>query len=194
VTTAVHVFVSSKVLPSVIRVPLKRGPTLLPTIPPPPPSRLISLHGGSAPSPLAHPYNFLFEPNSPTVSLRVVVLVAIRHYHAEPYPKNDRDDGEDDDHDEEAPPLELPRPTRRLDACFQLLVGVLGVIVHLICLLFDLLYLGFLVDDYLVQLLEEQCQLAQCSLDALDVIVTRAHGAEYTRRLPTSVRLKLCNV
>ena len=62
------------------------------------------------------------------------------------------------------------------------------------CLLFDLLYLGFLVDHYLVQLLEEQCQLAQCLLDALNVVVTRAHGAKNTRCLAGSVGFKLCNV
>jgi hypothetical protein len=105
--------------------------------------------------------------------------------------EHQRNNAQDQDNGQEDPPLEPPRTPGRLDAFVELLVGILGIILDLDCLLLGSLNDGLLVDDLLVELGEEEGKLAHGLLDALDVVVTGADGAKDARGLATAVRLEL---
>ena len=105
--------------------------------------------------------------------------------------KGQRNDGDDEDNDEQSPPLELPRAPGRLDTLIQLCVCVLSIFVDLNGLVLDLDGLLFLVNNLLIKLLEQCCQLNHGFLDTLDVIVTSANCTQDTGRLATAVALEL---
>jgi hypothetical protein len=58
-------------------------------------------------------------------------------------------------------------------------------------LVLNLFNLSFLVDDLLIELLEEQCELAHGLLNALNIIVAGADGTEDARSLTAAVALEL---
>ena len=120
-------------------------------------------------------------------ALRVVVVFS----ETEVETKGQRNDGDDEDNDEQSPPLELPRAPGRLDTLIQLCVCVLSIFVDLNCLVLDLDGLLFLVNNLLIKLLEQCRQLNHGFLDALDVIVTSANCTQDTGRLATAVALEL---
>jgi hypothetical protein len=55
---------------------------------------------------------------------------------------------------------------------------MLSILIDLDRLLLDLLDLRLLVNDLLIELLEEQCELGHSLLDALDVVVAGADGTK----------------
>jgi hypothetical protein len=70
---------------------------------------------------------------------------------------------------------------------------MLGVFVDLDRLLLNLGDLCLLVDDLLVQLCEEQRELAHGLFDALDIVVASANGTENAGGLTATVALELQN-
>lgn len=87
-------------------------------------------------------------------------------------------DGDDEQYDEEAPPLHLSRAPRARNALVQMHVSGFGVLFYVFRVLLCLLDHRLLDHDCFGQVLEELVKLDQGALDLLDVIVARADGTE----------------
>lgn len=110
-------------------------------------------------------------------------------------PSEDRSyDDQDDQDNEEAPPLQLSGASCVLDSLSKLHIGRLGVALDLLRSLFCLDDGCFLVHDNFVQLLEKEGELANGLFDLHNVIVTRANGAEDAGRLSGTVRFELFSI
>ena len=92
--------------------------------------------------------------------------------------QNQSQDDDNRDRNEEAPPLHFPRPTRVLDALVQLHVAGLGVLLHVVGVLFCLLDGLILEDDGGGEVFHELVELDDGAFDFLDVVMAGAHGAE----------------
>jgi hypothetical protein len=105
--------------------------------------------------------------------------------------KDKRQRNQDRNDNAQHPPLQFPRSSSRSDTFDQLIVSLPSCLVDMISLFFDARDLRLLVDDLLVQVLEDQGQLAQCLLNALDIVVTSTNSAENARGLCAIVALDL---
>jgi hypothetical protein len=106
-------------------------------------------------------------------------------------PKPKRNSGKDYEDDQGYPPLEPARASGTLNTLVQLTSGSLGIALDLFSLLLGSLDQRLLVDDLLVKLREEECQLAHGLFDALDVIVSGADGTENAGGLAGAVGFEL---
>lgn len=93
-------------------------------------------------------------------------------------PQHQSQDTTDQHHDEEAPPLHLPRPARMPVRHIQLRVPLVDILHHVRRSLLDLHRRVFLHLDLLGQLLEQKAQIGDRGLDALDLVVAGADGTE----------------
>ena len=100
-------------------------------------------------------------------------------------------DGNDKYDHKQGPPFKPPGASGGLDTLVQLCVCVFCIFIDLDSLVLDLYGLLLLVNDLLVELLEQCCQLDHSLLDALDIVVTSTNCAQDTGRLPAAVALEL---
>jgi hypothetical protein len=86
---------------------------------------------------------------------------------------------DDEQNDEEGPPLEFACSPCMVNTLCKLYIRLLCVFDDVLGLFFSGLYSGFLDDDSLGEILEELVEFLESSFDLHDVVVASADSAEY---------------
>ena len=97
---------------------------------------------------------------------------------AEIQTQNQGENHDDEQADEEGPPLEFARSPCVVNTLRELNIGLFRVLDHVLGLFFGRLHGRFLDDDGLGEVLEELVELLEGTLDLEDIVVAKADCAK----------------